>query len=90
MDPDAYHKDRYFTPYLVEKILVPHIVNGELAIDLPTIDEKKLWVRTQLEGMVWESELRPEMPHRHYVDLTEGVHNLREKLYQELHGGELA
>lgn len=90
MDPDAYHKDRYFTPYLVEKILVPHIVSGELAIDLPTIDEKKLWVRTQLEGMVWESELRPEMPHRHYVDLTEGVHNLREKLYQELHGGELA
>lgn len=89
MDPDAFRKDRWLVPIRVEKILVPHLLNGELAIKLPTIEEKRDFVRDQLEHRVWESELRPEMPHQHYVDLTEGVHNLREELYSKLHGGSI-
>lgn len=89
MDPDAFHKSRKITPLKVEKLLVPHIINGELAMKLPTIPEKKAYIKDQLENKVWESELRPEVPHRHYVDLTENLYNIREEMYEKLHGGNL-
>lgn len=89
MNPDAFHHSRKITPVKVEKILVPHIIQGELAIDLPTIKEKKDFIKDQLENKVWESELRPKMPHTHYVDLTEKVYEVREAMYQKLHGGSL-
>lgn len=89
MDPDAFHKSRKITPLKVEKLLVPHILNGELAMTLPTIPEKKAYIKDQLENKVWESELRPEVPHRHYVDLTEKLYNIREEMYEKLHGGNL-
>ncbi len=89
MNPDAFHKSRKIAPIKVEKLLVPHIINGELAMKLPTIQEKKLYIKDQLENHIWESELRPEVPHRHYVDLTEKVYALREEMYQKLHGGNL-
>jgi nicotinate phosphoribosyltransferase len=89
MNPDAYHKVRKITPLKVEKILVPHMVNGEQVIEEPDITGKKAYIRDQLENKVWESELRPEMPHRHYVDLTEKVQTVREDMYNKLHGGEI-
>ncbi len=89
LDPDAFRKERWLVPLKVEKLLIPHLLHGELVLDLPTIPEKQAYVKEQLEKKVWESELRPEMPHRHYVDLTDGVYALRESLYQKLHGGSL-
>ena len=73
----------------IERILVPHIIKGELVIDLPTIQQKKDYIREQLTNRVWESELRPEMPHQHYVDLTPKVARLREEMYEKLHGGKI-
>lgn len=68
---------------------MPHILNGKLAIDLPDIKTKKEYIKDQLENHIWESELRPEMPHVHYVDLTPKVAEIREELYAKLHGGRL-
>jgi nicotinate phosphoribosyltransferase len=68
---------------------VPHLLNGELAIELPDIETKKAYIRDQIENRVWESELRPEMPHQHYVDLTVKVADLRSKMYEKLHGGRI-
>lgn len=89
LDPDAFHKSRTIKPLQVEKILLPFIVDGEVVMDMPSITEKKQFIKEQLENKVWESELRPEMPHRHYVDLTEKVYNLREEMYEKLHGGKI-
>ncbi len=89
MDPEALHKTRILVPYKVEKLLYPFIVDGELVAELPSITEKKNYIKDQLENRVWESELRPEMPHKHYVDLTMPVYLMREDLYRKLHGGEL-
>ncbi|MDD6229349.1 MAG: nicotinate phosphoribosyltransferase [Lactimicrobium massiliense] len=89
LDPDELDRHKIITPCHVERILVPHIINGELAIDLPTIAQKKNYIREQLENRVWESELRPEMPHKHYVDLTLKVAKVRSDMYEKLHGGEL-
>ena len=84
---DAFHKRREIIPYKVEKILVPFIENGELVGELPSITKKREYIKDQLENRVWESELRFEMPHTHYVDLTEKVYKTRESLYAAFHGG---
>ena len=89
LDPDAFDSHKTIVPVHVERILVPHILNGELAIDLPTIAQKKDYIREQLEHRVWESELRPEFPHKHYVDLTLRVAKCREDMYKRLHGGSI-
>ena len=89
LDPDAFDTLKTIVPVHVERILVPHILNGELAIDLPTIAQKKDFIREQLENRVWESELRPEFPHKHYVDLTQKVAKCREDMYKLLHGGQI-
>ena len=89
LDPDAYHVRRTIHAYHIEKLLVPHIIGGELVIDLPDIETKKAYIRDQIENKVWESELRPEMPHQHYVDLTLKVAEVRSELYEKLHGGRI-
>ena len=89
LDMDEFDRRKIIIPVTVEKLLVPHMINGEVVIDLPTIAEKKAYIKDQLENRVWESELRPEMPHKHYVDLTLKVADLRSELYRKYHGGEI-
>ncbi len=89
LDPDAFESHRVLIPYHVERILVPHMINGEIALDLPTIAQKKDYIKEQLENRVWESELRPEFPHKHYVDLTLRVAKTREEMYRRLNGGKI-
>lgn len=89
LDPDDYKPRKKIIPHHVERILVPHIMEGKLVLDLPDIQAKKDFIKEQLQYRVWESELRPEMPHKHYVDVTPAVYNLREEMYQKLHGGNL-
>ena len=76
-------------PTRVKQLLVPHILNGELAIELPSIAEKKAYIAKQLTEETWESELRIEMPHKHYVNMTPAVAECRSKMYAELHGGKV-
>ena len=89
LDTDAFEHNRIITPVHIERILVPHMINGELVIDLPTIAQKKDYIREQLTNRVWESELRPEMPHKHYVDLSLKAAAVREEMYARLHGGKI-
>ena len=89
LDPDALTPRRTLVPISVEKLLVPFMVDGELVAELPSIAEKKAYIRDQLENRVWESELRPEFPHTHYVDMTLKVAECRSELYAKLHGGRI-
>ena len=85
LDPDALEPTIRITPFHVERILVPHMIQGEIALDLPDIRAKKEYVREQLQYRVWESELRTELPHVHYVDLSPKLAKLRADLYEKLH-----
>ena len=89
LDRDEFERKRVIVPKRIEKILVPFIVDGKLDHELPSIKEKKEYIKDQLENHVWESELRREVPHVHYVDRTEKVYNRREERYEKLHGGTL-
>ena len=89
LDPDAIERTITITPTKVKRLLVPHILNGELAIELPGIAEKKAYIARQLTEETWETELRIEMPHKHYVNMTPAVAECRAKMYSELHGGKV-
>ena len=89
LDSDAIERIVTIVPTRVRQLLVPHILNGELAIELPSIAEKKAYIAKQLTEETWESELRIEMPHKHYVNMTPAVAECRSKMYAELHGGKV-
>ena len=73
LDSDAIERTVTITPTKVKKLLVPHVLNGQLAIQLPSIAEKKAYIAKQLTEETWESELRLECPHKHYVNMTPAV-----------------
>lgn len=79
-------KEYTITPKVVKPLLVPYIADGKLVRNMPTVTEIKNYIKNQLENEVWPEELRTHNPHRHYVDMTEKVYNLRTKMYEELHG----
>ena len=89
LDSDAIERTVTFVPTRVKQLLVPHILHGELAIELPSIAEKKAYIAKQLTEETWESELRIEMPHKHYVNMTPAVADCRSRMYAELHGGKV-
>ena len=89
LDSDAIERTVTFVPTRVKQLLVPHILHGELAIELPSIAEKKAYIAQQLTEETWESELRLECPHKHYVNMTPAVAECRAKMYAELHGGKV-
>jgi len=89
LDSDAIERTITITPSAVKQLLVPHILAGQLAIELPSIAEKKAYIAKQLTEETWESELRLECPHKHYVNMTPAVAECRSKMYAELHGGKV-
>ena len=89
LDSDAIERTVTITPTRVKKLLVPHILHGELAMELPSIAEKKAYIARQLTDETWESELRLECPHKHYVNMTPAVAECRSRMYAELHGGKV-
>ena len=89
LDSDAIERTVTFTPTAVKPLLVPHILGGQLAMELPSIAEKKAYIAKQLTEETWESELRLECPHKHYVNMTPAVAECRARMYAELHGGKV-
>ena len=89
LDSDAIERTITFTPTAVRQLLVPHILGGQLAMELPSIAEKKAYIAKQLTEETWESELRLECPHKHYVNMTPAVAECRARMYAELHGGKV-
>ena len=85
---DLYDARKEYTiiPKFVKPLLVPYIVDGELVRKMPSVREIRDYIKYQLENQIWESELRTLNPHRHYVDMTEAVYNVRKEMYEKLHG----
>ena len=78
-----------YSPFSIYGAMIDGSLGGKLAIDLPSIAEKKAYIVQQLTQETWETELRIEMPHKHYVNMTPAVAECRSKMYAELHGGKV-
>lgn len=85
-DINAAKREHWVIPQKIKPLLVPYIVDGKLVREMPTIHETKAYIKDQLENQMWIEELRATYPHKHYVDMTEKVYELRKEMYEKLHG----
>lgn len=75
-DPIDTWKIKQLTNVEVKKLQEPIFKNGKLVYKLPTIEEIRSYCLSSIEQL-WDESKRFENPHRHYVDLSQKVWDLR-------------
>lgn len=66
----------------IKELQLHYVKNGKLNIKLPTLDEIRDYAKEAL-SKTWNEEKRFDNPHVHFVDLTEKLYHLKEKLLEE-------
>ncbi len=78
-DPEYTWKRRVLENYTARELLVPIFKNGELVYNIPSLDEVRDHCAREIATM-WKEVLRFENPHEYYVDLSEKLWNLKNKM----------
>ena len=78
-DPVETWKKKEFTNYTVRELLVPIFKNGECVYKLPHISEIKEYCKGEIDTL-WDEVKRFENPHKYYVDLSEKLWNIKQRL----------
>ncbi len=81
-DPDFTWKRKTFTDFTAKELQVPVFLNGKRVYDSPSIGEIADYCKNQLETL-WESVLRFENPHTYYVDLSQKLWDIKQKLLSD-------
>ncbi|MCR5137959.1 MAG: nicotinate phosphoribosyltransferase [Oscillospiraceae bacterium] len=80
-DPQARWKRKTLTDFKAVELLVPIFQGGELVYRLPTLPEIKLRCASQI-GTLWPELLRFDNPHVYYVDLSERLMALKDRMLE--------
>ncbi len=67
--------------YRAVELLVPIFEKGELVYDLPTLPEIKQRCQEQV-ATLWPELLRFDFPHLYYVDLSEKLMALKDRMLE--------
>ena len=78
-DPDFTWKRKTVTDFTAKELQVPIFKNGKRVYQPPKINDVKKYCAEQL-GTLWESVLRFENPHQYYVDLSQKLWDIKQKL----------
>lgn len=81
-DPDFTWKRKTVTDFTAKELQVPVFLNGRCVYKSPTIGEIREYCAEQL-GTLWESVLRFENPHKYYVDLSQKLWGIKQKLLSD-------
>lgn len=81
-DPDFTWKRKTVTDFTAKELQVPVFLNGRCVYKSPTIGEIREYCAEQL-GTLWESVLRFENPHKYYVDLSQKLWDIKQKLLSD-------
>ena len=82
-DPDATWKRKIVTDYYAKELLKPIFINGECVYNKPSINEIRQYCKEQTNTL-WEEVRRFENPHRYYVDLSQKLWNIKNKLLSDI------
>ncbi len=80
-DPVARWKRKTMNNYRAVELLVPIFEKGELVYDLPTLPEIKQRCQEQV-ATLWPELLRFDFPHLYYVDLSEKLMALKDRMLE--------
>ena len=67
---------------MARELLVPIFEKGELVYDLPSLEEIRAYCAAQV-ATLWAEVKRFENPHGYYVDLSEKLMALKDRLLEE-------
>ncbi len=81
-DPDFTWKRKTMTDFTAKELQIPVFLNGKRVYDSPSIGDIKAYCAEQL-GTMWESVLRFENPHTYYVDLSQKLWDIKQKLLSD-------
>lgn len=81
-DPHATWKRKTLDDYEVVELLKPIFKNGELVYKCPNIEEIKKYCKEQVNSL-WDEVTRFENPHNYYVDLTQNLWDIKQKLLMQ-------
>jgi nicotinate phosphoribosyltransferase len=86
-DPEARWKRKTMENFTAKELLVPIFEKGEPVYELPTLDQIRAYCAAQLAAL-WPEVKRFENPHGYYVDLSEELMALKDRMLAE--GGRAA
>ncbi|NCB63854.1 MAG: nicotinate phosphoribosyltransferase, partial [Clostridia bacterium] len=81
-DPQATWKRKTFTDFTARELLVPIFQGGELVYQTPGIEEIRAWCAEQID-LLWDEVKRFENPHNYYVDLSQKLWDIKERLLKQ-------
>ena len=65
--------------YTATELLVPIFKDGDLVYSLPSLEQIRAHCADEINGM-WEEVRRFNNPHNYYVDLSEKLWSIKQKL----------
>ena len=78
-DPNFTWKRKTITNFTAKELLVPIFKNGECVYETPDIHDIQAYCSEQV-GRLWDEVKRFENPHRYYVDLSQKLWDIKQKL----------
>jgi nicotinate phosphoribosyltransferase len=82
-DPVATWKKKHLTNVNARPMLEQIYKNGKRVYDSPPLGEIKQYCQDAV-GTLWDEVLRFEYPHKYYVDLSQKLWNVRDRLLNEV------
>ena len=81
-DPNAVWKTKTLTNYRVRELQVPVFQQGKLVYELPDLGQIREYCKQELDTL-WDEVKRFENPHTYYVDLSQGLWDVKQRLLAE-------
>ena len=85
-DPQATWKRKSIYNFTAKELLVPIFKNGELVYEMPSLPELQKYCAEQVDTL-WDEVKRFDNPHTYYVDLSQKLWDIKDRLLHE--GGRL-
>ena len=81
-DPNFTWKRKTLKNFTARELLVPIFMAGKLVYDLPDIHAVKAYCQEQVDAL-WDEVKRFENPHTYYVDLSQKLWDIKQKLLND-------
>src|SRR5699024_8409080 len=81
-DPIFPHKYKYVEDYEALDLMKPIFINGKQVYDLPSVEEVRAYHKQQI-NYIWDETLRLLNPQTYFVDLSQDVWDMKQKLIKK-------